>query len=231
MIKKLNTEYVSIVILTLSVLNFFLAGCRNTEQSKSVEEREGKWERASAQPSIIQSSLQENRLVDFSLLIKDKPEETIVGKEIIGGNLQFDNGSLTIINAGLKLPEDCCIEFLGPSGSIELERASLKTAGLINADVEAGRGSELHLYGDDPLKSSKIDMRGTDITLYFYSLSVEYVISNILNEDMVSIEGQKIAIPEGKDELKTASYKLKVSGFKKGTRVTLHLLHSALSLQ
>ncbi|MEN8248302.1 MAG: hypothetical protein ABFS32_05185 [Bacteroidota bacterium] len=235
MTNYINKGNTAILILLIIILGSALAGCGKRGQNigdegaTTVNRQEDNRVTASAEPSVSMNSLHENRAVDFNLLIKDKSEEVIVKKETIEGNLQFDNGSLTIINAGLKLPEDCSIEFLGTRGNIELEMASLKTAGLINANVEAGSGCELHLHGDDPLKNTKINMQGTDISLYLYSLHKEYVLSNILKSDIISFKGKRIEIPEGKDELINSSYKLEVVDFKKGSKVILKPLYSALS--
>lgn len=225
MINKRNIENTVLIILMLVLLGVNLTGCARKGNNKN-DLKVKKWERASAEPTIIQSSLQKNRLVDFNLLIKDMPEEVIVEEITLEGNLQFDNGSLTIINAGLKLPKDCYIEFLRLSGNIELTEASLKTAGLINADIEAGRGSKIHLYGNAPFKNSKINICGTDISLYLYNLSREYVISNILNKNIISIEGKSVNLPHGEQEINTGNFKLKISDFENGSKITIDPIYT-----
>jgi hypothetical protein len=178
------------VIISLII---FASGCQIREPSAS-ENDNIIWESFNTEPSLSLNAIPSNNPIDFNLLIKDNPDEIIIDLKTLQGNMLFNGGSLTIINAGLKLPHDAGIEFLNQSGIIRLDSASLTIAALTNAIVELNCGAELHLFTQNPMSNSTINMSEQGGSVYFHEMSAETISAKIISQDIITVGG-KAAVP------------------------------------
>lgn len=150
------------------------------------------WEKLQSEPSLSLEPSDESKIINYNIFIKDNLDVEPNEYDSFNGSLVFDDGSLTLQNAQVKLSNEHHIRFIDEQGSISIEESILSASYIENAKIDLNSDAELHLYSARPLRNAYLNVIGADISIYFHGLNFNYLNEYFFNSGMLSIDDEQL---------------------------------------